>query len=182
MALAVLLLSSVCLGVRLCRQSRLTSVHALAPYYSAIPLSAIRRVFFRTFIPSVRPHFRFPMYPTPLELDFYAMLCCSFLQGDLSGVRKTLLPFTARQVADSRRALKRLDLDPEGFTTVHMYTLKKVLQRLPRHVTTLTEQRYVGAARQARGWLTACVAERGDCAHSMYTGKLRVVAGVYVSC
>lgn len=58
-------------------------------------------------------------------------------------MRKTLLPFTARQVANSRRALKRLDLDPEGFTTVHMYTLKKVLQRLPRHVTTLTEQRYV---------------------------------------
>lgn len=65
------------------------------------------------------------------------------LQGDLSGVRKTLLPFTARQVAKSRRALQRLDLDPEGFTTVHMYTLKKVLQRLPRHVTTLTEQRYL---------------------------------------
>lgn len=75
-------------------------------------------------------------------------------QGDLSGVRKTLLPFTAHQVAKSRRALKRLDLDPEGFTTVHMYTLKKVLQRLPRHVTTLTEQRYVRQG-AAPGWQAA---------------------------
>lgn len=64
-------------------------------------------------------------------------------------MRKTLLPFTARQVAKSRRALKGLDLDPEGFTTVHMYILKKVLQRLPRHVTTLTEQR-CGTGRQRR--------------------------------
>lgn len=38
----------------------------------------------------------------------------------------------------------RLDLDdPAGFTTVHMYTVRKVLQRLPRHVTKLTPQRFV---------------------------------------
>lgn len=62
-------------------------------------------------------------------------------QGDLDGVRRALLPFTADQVAKSRIALRRLDLDPEGFTKTHMYTLIKVLQRLPRHVTTLREQR-----------------------------------------
>ncbi|CAB1098651.1 unnamed protein product [Ectocarpus sp. CCAP 1310/34] len=69
-------------------------------------------------------------------------MCAHLLeQGDLSGVRKVLLPFTAKQVAESRRALGRLDLEPEGFTKTHMYALRKVLQRLPRHVTTLTEQR-----------------------------------------
>ncbi|CAN0477690.1 unnamed protein product [Ectocarpus sp. 12 AP-2014] len=69
-------------------------------------------------------------------------MCAHLLeQGDLSSVRKVLLPFTAKQVAESRRALGRLDLEPEGFTKTHMYALRKVLQRLPRHVTTLTEQR-----------------------------------------
>lgn len=59
----------------------------------------------------------------------------------MAGVRRVLLPFTAEQVAKSRRQTKRLDLDSEGFTTTHMYNLRKVLQRLPRHVTKLTEQR-----------------------------------------
>ncbi|CAM9267710.1 unnamed protein product [Ectocarpus fasciculatus] len=69
-------------------------------------------------------------------------MCAHLLeQGDLAGVRKVLLPFTGKQVAESRRALGRLDLEPEGFTKTHMYALRKVLQRLPRHVTTLTEQR-----------------------------------------
>ncbi|CAM9217684.1 unnamed protein product [Ectocarpus sp. 6 AP-2014] len=69
-------------------------------------------------------------------------MCAHLLeQGDLPGVRRVLLPFTAKQVAESRRALGRLDLEPEGFTKTHMYALRKVLQRLPRHVTTLTEQR-----------------------------------------
>lgn len=64
-----------------------------------------------------------------------------FVQGDVEGVRRALFPFTAQQVAKSRRQTKRLDVDSEGFTTTHMYTLRKVLQRLPRHVTKLTEQR-----------------------------------------
>ncbi|CAN0194008.1 unnamed protein product, partial [Laminaria digitata] len=68
--------------------------------------------------------------------------CAHRLQkGDWSGVERALLPFTEKQIAISRRALRRLDLDPEGFTKTHMYTLIKVLQRLPRHVTTMTEQR-----------------------------------------
>lgn len=64
-------------------------------------------------------------------------------QGDLISLRRVLNPFTAQQVAVSRREQRRLELDPEGFTKAHMYTLKKVLQRLPRHVTTLRDQRYV---------------------------------------
>lgn len=56
-------------------------------------------------------------------------------------MRRALFPFTAQQVANSRRQTKSLDIDSEGFTTMHMYTLRKVLQRLPRYVTTLTEQR-----------------------------------------
>lgn len=66
---------------------------------------------------------------------------CETLQGDLMALRGVLSPFTAQQVSTSRRALRRLELDPEGFTKVHMYTLRKVLQRLPRHVTTLRDQR-----------------------------------------
>lgn len=94
-------------------------------------------------------------------------------------MRKTLLPFTARQVAKSRRALKRLDLDPEGFTKVHMYTLKKVLQRLPRHVTTLTEQRYTYG--MGKGWVMVdgySVAVR----HGMVTACVLEAAGSLSGC
>ncbi|CAN0120398.1 unnamed protein product [Pylaiella littoralis] len=72
-----------------------------------------------------------------------ALHACAYLldKGNLAGVRRALFPFTAQQVANSRRQTKSLDIDSEGFTTMHMYTLRKVLQRLPRYVTTLTEQR-----------------------------------------
>ncbi|CAN0378073.1 unnamed protein product, partial [Ascophyllum nodosum] len=72
-----------------------------------------------------------------------ALHTCAHLleKGDLAGVRKALLPFTEEQVANSRREVRRLYLDPEGFTKTHMYIFRKVLQRLPRHVTTHTETR-----------------------------------------
>ncbi|CAM9787187.1 unnamed protein product, partial [Discosporangium mesarthrocarpum] len=72
-----------------------------------------------------------------------ALQTCAYLldKGELAMLHQTLKPFTEGHVMRSRLGHQRLELMTSGFTKDNIFTLKKVLRRLPRHVTTLREHR-----------------------------------------